>query len=47
MLRDGSPRLAASIYRHFGVPLDWTYRDMHGQPHNLLPVGGEPLRELF
>jgi hypothetical protein len=39
--------LAATIYRHFGVPLDSVYQDVTGQPHNLLPVGGEPVRELF
>ena len=39
--------LAATIYRHFGVPLDSTYTDTTGQPHNLLPHGGEPIRELF
>ena len=39
--------LAATIYRYFGVPLDATYPDMTGRPHNLLPFGGEPMRELF
>jgi hypothetical protein len=39
--------LAATIYRHFGVPLDSTYTDATGQPHNLLPHGGEAIRELF
>lgn len=39
--------LAATIYRYFGVPLDSVYHDAAGQPHNLLPHGGEPIRELF
>ena len=38
--------LAATIYRHFEVPLDSTYTDAANQPHNLLPHGGEPIREL-
>ena len=38
--------LAATIYRHFGVPLD-PLHDPTGRPHNLLPDGGEPIRELF
>jgi hypothetical protein len=39
--------LAATIYRYFGVPLDSTYADPTGRLHNLLPHGGEPVRELF
>ena len=39
--------LAATIYRHFGVPPDSTYRDATDRQHNLLPHGGEPIRELF
>jgi hypothetical protein len=39
--------LAATIYRHFGVPLDSVYADSTGRTLNLLPVGGEPVRELF
>jgi uncharacterized protein (DUF1501 family) len=39
--------LAATIYRHFGVPLDSTYLDATGRQHNLLPHGGDPVRELF
>jgi len=39
--------LAATIYRHFGVPLDSTYLDPTNRTLNLLPNGGEPLRELF
>jgi hypothetical protein len=38
--------LAATIYRHFGVPLDSTYTDPAGRVLNLLPNGGEPVREL-
>ena len=39
--------LAATIYRHFGVPLDSTYADSNGRVLNLLPHGGEPVKELF
>ena len=39
--------LAATIYQHFGMSRDLTYPDPSGRPHNLLPDGGEPLRELF
>ena len=39
--------LAATIYRHIGVPLDSTYADAAGRLMNLLPDGGEPVRELF
>jgi hypothetical protein len=39
--------LAATVYRHFGVPLDATYTDPAGRVLNLLPHGGEPVRELF
>ncbi len=38
--------LAATIYRHFGVPLDSTYSDVSGRVLNLLPNGGEVVREL-
>jgi hypothetical protein len=38
--------LAATVYRYFGIPLDATYTDGVGQPHNLLPHGGTPVREL-
>ncbi len=39
--------LAATIYRYFGVPLDSVYHDATNRAHNLLPSGGEPIRELF
>lgn len=39
--------LAATVYRHFGVPHDATYTDVTGRVLNLLPNGGEPVRELF
>jgi hypothetical protein len=38
--------LAATIYRHMGVPLDGTYIDHQGRPRYFVE-GGEPLRELF
>jgi hypothetical protein len=39
--------LAATIYKHFGVPLDSTYTDATNRTLNLLPNGGTPVRELF
>jgi Protein of unknown function (DUF1501) len=39
--------LAATIYLHFGIPTDATYTDTTGQPHNLLPHGGEAIKELL
>jgi hypothetical protein len=38
--------LAATIYRHFGVPLDAAYHDHNGRPRQILDHG-EPIRELF
>jgi hypothetical protein len=38
--------IAATIYRHFGIPTDSTYTDVSGRVLNLLPNGGEPIREL-
>jgi hypothetical protein len=38
--------LAATIYRHFGVPLDATYLDHQGRPMRIIEQG-EPLRELI
>jgi hypothetical protein len=38
--------LAATIYRHFGVPLDAVYHDHSGRPRAILDHG-EPIRELF
>jgi len=39
--------LAATIYRHMGVPLDMTYLDSRGRPRPILEAGGRPLSELF
>jgi hypothetical protein len=39
--------LAATIYGHFGVPLDSTYTDATNRTLNLLPNGGEVVKELF
>ncbi|MBS0211185.1 MAG: DUF1501 domain-containing protein [Planctomycetes bacterium] len=39
--------LAATIYRHMGVPLDMAYLDTRGRPRMILDAGGVPLRELF
>ncbi len=38
--------LAATIFHHFGVPLDVTYLDNKGRPIFVLANGGQPLREL-
>ena len=38
--------LAATIYRHFGVPLDAVYHDHRGRPRPILDHG-EPIHELF
>lgn len=38
--------LAATIFHHFGVPLDVTYLDNKGRPIFVLADGGQPLREL-
>jgi hypothetical protein len=38
--------LAATIYRHMGVPLDATYTDHTGRPINIV-LDGEPIHELF
>jgi hypothetical protein len=37
--------IAATIYRHFGVPLDATYLDHQGRPLRVIEHG-EPIREL-
>jgi Protein of unknown function (DUF1501) len=37
--------LAATIYRHFGVPLDSQYLDLRGRPRNIVDQG-QPLAEL-
>jgi hypothetical protein len=38
--------LAATIYRHMGVPLDTTYDDPQGRPHYAVQENGQPLSEL-
>lgn len=39
--------LAATIYRHMGVPLDATYLDPRGRPRYIVEEGGRPIEELF
>ena len=39
--------LAATIYRHMGVPLDTTYLDNQGRPRLVVENNGRPLAELF
>ena len=38
--------LAATIYRHMGVPLDTTYEDERGRPRYIVQEDGRPLPEL-
>jgi len=39
--------LAATIYRHMGVPLDATYLDPRGRPRYIVEENGKPIEELF
>jgi len=39
--------LAATIYHHFGVPLDTTYTDPRGRPHYAVQENGRPIGELI
>jgi uncharacterized protein (DUF1501 family) len=39
--------LAATIYHHFGIPLDTTYEDFSGRPNHMVMNGGRPIRELI
>ena len=39
--------LAATIYRHMGVPLDAVYHDPTNRPRSIVEHNGAPLRELF
>jgi hypothetical protein len=39
--------LAATVYRHFGIASDSTYTDPAGRVLNLLPNGGDSIKELF
>ncbi len=39
--------LAATIYRHMEVPLDTTYEDDQGRPHQAIQENGRPIAELF
>ena len=38
--------LAATIYHHFGIPLDTTYVDPQGRPNFVVREGGKPIKEL-
>ena len=38
--------LAATIYRHLGVPLDATYLDNRGRPRYIVDNDGAPIQEL-
>ena len=39
--------LAATIYRHMGVPLDAEYHEKDGRPRPIVDRGGAPIAELF
>ena len=39
--------LAATIYRHFDIPLDAAYLDHRGRPRPIVDNNGQPIRELF
>lgn len=39
--------LAATIYRHMGVPLDTTYEDDRNRPRYAVQENGQPITELF
>ena len=39
--------LAATMYRHMGVPLDTTWLDPSGRPNYIVEENGQPIRELF
>jgi hypothetical protein len=39
--------LAATIYRHMGVPLDASFDDDRGRPHPIVQNDGQPIAELF
>lgn len=38
--------LAATIYHHFGIPLDATYTDFNGRPHYIVQGDGKPISEM-
>jgi hypothetical protein len=38
--------VAATIYRHMGMPLDATYLDTTGRPRSIVEHG-RPIEELF
>ena len=39
--------LAATIYRHFGVPIDVTYEDERNRPRYAVEENGQPIAEIF
>lgn len=42
----GPADLAATIYRHMGIPLDTTYLDNNGRPLHIINGRGEPIEEI-
>ena len=39
--------LSATIFHHFGVPLNTTYADFSGRPRYAVQENGQPIRELI
>ena len=39
--------LSATIYRHFGIPLETTYEDSRGRPRYAVQENGRPISELI
>ncbi|MBL4883243.1 MAG: DUF1501 domain-containing protein [Planctomycetaceae bacterium] len=38
--------IAATIYKHMGVPLGSTYEDHRGRPHYIVQENGQPIQEM-
>jgi hypothetical protein len=38
--------LAATVFRHLGIPLDAHWTDLQGRPHPIVTEGGRPIPEL-
>ena len=38
--------LSATIYHHFGIPLNTMYNDFNGRPHYIVQGNGKPIEEL-
>jgi uncharacterized protein (DUF1501 family) len=38
--------LAATVFRHLGIPLEAHWTDLQGRPHPIVTEGGRPIPEL-